>query len=176
MHYAVFTPGLTTSQGCLMYDFGCWRATWTCTLLAGAHRMLLGRHTTVERWRPPRWCQAGPAWRQTPLLTGAPAVWSLLKSRILSMPSSPAMCRTHLCERVILIMSIALQHTCCCGFAGEKNCALYLQGDFHGTIWACGSRLLKADCWALLWLHSSHLRPEASTMSTYACNWASPCL
>lgn len=98
-HYAVFMPGLNISQGCLMYSFGCWPATWTCTLLVGAHRMLPGRRATVERWRPPHWCQAGPAWRQTPLLTGAPAVWSLLKSRILSMPSSPAMCRTHLCER-----------------------------------------------------------------------------
>lgn len=64
--------------------------TWQGCLLKTGRRMLLALRETVATLTPPLWCQAVPAWRQTPLLTDAPAKSSLLKSHILNKPSSPA--------------------------------------------------------------------------------------
>ena len=61
--------------------------------------MLPGPHETAARLIPQPLCRAQPAWRQTPLLTDAPEELSLLKSRILSMPSSPALEHAALCVR-----------------------------------------------------------------------------
>ena len=68
--------------------------TWPGCLLRRGHRTRLVLRETAARLKPLLWFQAGPAWKQTPLLTGAPAKLSRLKLRILNRRGNPAVKHT----------------------------------------------------------------------------------